>query len=414
VTANDRKLLPLWALCGGVALVLGGLRLIQESRQYDAAALVRCNWGLTNEPAVTSYGGPDISTDLELIRSEAVLKKAVALLDSDSAWPGQIKPGAGSEVAEVRHMLLPRRVGQTNIIEIAASSPDPAQAAAVANAVAAAFAAFRQSEWREERFAISNALVVEVEKLGPGIADAEARLRQTGGLSDEADPSASSPASQAAPSATQPADDKLNIEREAQLVANQNLLASLDALNPVRRRSALSLLISDTALANFTQQLAAAQARLTAIQLDPKATAADIASQQDAVAALQRQADARADQLVFEIKSRVESLKADLDAARAKRDAALRQASDRAAAVRQSAEVANELAGLKRDRAEVQRRMDAETAAAGLTQVEILERAVPSAPIGGSLIQTAWGAIAVGVALAVSSLILLIRRQPAT
>ena len=58
--------------------------------------------------------------------------------------------------------------------------------------------------------------------------------------------------------------------------------------------------------------------------------------------------------------------------------------------------------------------MDAETAAAGLTQVEILERAVPSAPIGVSFIHAAWGAIAAGVALAVSSLILLIRRQPAT
>ena len=304
-------------MCGGAASSsLGGLRLIQESRQYDAAALVRCNWGLTNEPAVTSYGGPDISTDLELIRSEAVLKKAVALLDSSPAGPGQLKPGALSEVAELRRMLLPRRVGQTNIIEIAARSPDPLQAAAVANAVAGAFADFRQTEWRNERFAISNALAAEVEKLNPGIADAEARLRQTAGVTDDPNPSVPSPAPQAASSASQPADEKLNIEREAQLVANQNLLASLDALSPARRRSALSLLVSDAALASFSQQLAAPpSARLTTMRLDPKAAAADVASQQDAVAALQRQADARADRLVSQIRSRVESLKADLDAA---------------------------------------------------------------------------------------------------
>jgi uncharacterized protein involved in exopolysaccharide biosynthesis len=401
---NDRKLPPLWALCGGVALLVGGFRLVQESRQYDAAALVRCNWGLTNEPAVTTYGGPDISTDLELIRSEAVLRKAVALLDSNVPGTIQLNPADQSEVAAVRRMLSPRRVGETNIIEIAVRGPDPDQAAAVANFVADAFADFRQTEWRNERFASSNALATELEKLNPGIADAEARLLKTGVPADDSNP----------PSATQPPDDKLNIEREAQLAANQNLLASLDALSPARRRNALSLLVADTALQHFAQKLAAAQARLTTMQLDPKTTTADIASQQDAVAAIERQEDGRADRLVTEIKSRVVSIRADLDAARAERDAALKEASDRAAAIRQAAEVESELAGLKRDRDEVQRRMDAETAAVGFSQVEIIEPAVPSRPLGSSVVHGAWIAIAAGVALTILSLILLIRRQPAT
>ncbi len=399
VRGTERKIWALPGLAAGLGLVILGFGLIRGSGGYEAQALVRCNWGHTNEPTHGGYGGPDITTDLELIRSEAVLDRALDTLKAKAGWTG--KSTAAEDRALLKGRLSLRQAGLTNVIVIAATGKDATEPAAIANAVAEAYAGFRQEQWMGECSSLSNACAGELQKLNPQIATNEDRLKQ---LNSEMDADAAS----AALSATND-----QAEAEAQLVSGERLLTSLNSLSARERRTVVPTVLPDPAMQSLVNDLTRAKVELTRLQAERSGSDAETVRQQELVGRLEQQAQIRADQLLAAMSRRVESLRLQIADAKAKADAARRAAADRAVKANEAADIDRELEGLRRNRDQLQSRISQAAESAKLPQVEAVQKAGQANTRPSTRRTGAWAVLVGGAALGIWSLLLLMGIQPA-
>lgn len=131
-------------LLAGVVLILGGLALgasgafhLIQPRVFQAATKI-----LVAKPSST--GGYDplfLKTEAERIQSPAVLTNVIAELDLKDGWGKKYNGGQRLSDWDVEHLLKVecQTVRNTDLIEITVRSEDPAEAAALANAVARSY-----------------------------------------------------------------------------------------------------------------------------------------------------------------------------------------------------------------------------------------------------------------------------------
>lgn len=104
--------------------------------------------GQTNSlPSEPGADNPQrMQTELEIIQSEAVLRKVVEELDLNTTWGRKYAGGAPLKTREsmmiLKGQLDPRPVRGTSLIEIKVFSDRPDEAARLANAITAAYAAY--------------------------------------------------------------------------------------------------------------------------------------------------------------------------------------------------------------------------------------------------------------------------------
>jgi len=99
---------------------------------------------------MASLRSPSTEVELESIESPEVMRKVVSTLGLDKAW-GERLDSSSEPLAEedavrlLRDHLKPNFKHGTNVIEVRASSDDPEEAAAIANAVVDAYQATRNA-----------------------------------------------------------------------------------------------------------------------------------------------------------------------------------------------------------------------------------------------------------------------------
>jgi uncharacterized protein involved in exopolysaccharide biosynthesis len=404
MTTSDRKLLALWILCAGAALVILSVNLLLTSNRFEARALVRCAWGVTNDTATAEGIDPRMILQIQVIRSRSILDQAFVRIEASPIHPAG---GNGSEALDLDDMIVPQCIYGTNLISITARANDPVLAAVVANAVADTFAGRCQAESQKETVTVSNTCVAQLQELDQSISATKERLRsarQAAGETKEAGHGGAS--TQSAPN-----DDGKEIDLEVRFVQSSNLLGSLQALKPAERPDALSRVINDPTLNALVKELGDARVRLAALEASSRTTAADLAAQRQMVASFEDRTDARASQLLAGMSDHVQALRRDLLEAKTEHETRLHEASDRAAALLRTTDIEHELTELSLKRNELEQRMRADPTDATLPQVEVVEHASPAPPINPALSAAAWAAGASGLALTCASLMLLMRRE---
>ena len=162
------KILGFTLLLAGLALCAAGLWLLLSPAQYRATARIKVEpevidiARLRND--IAGLGGPArdpsvydpyfIQTEIEVIQSEAVLRKAVEFLRLNAEWGEKYAGGNPLKTVEsiklLRHRVAAYVVPSTlYLIEIRATSEDPAEAAKIANATAEAYMKYRVEERRQ-------------------------------------------------------------------------------------------------------------------------------------------------------------------------------------------------------------------------------------------------------------------------
>jgi Mg-chelatase subunit ChlD/Tfp pilus assembly protein PilE len=130
--------------------------------------------------ADTLYDPYFIQTEFETIQSDRVLGRVVKDLNLDQKWAKGGRAGGGlstnEAIAKLKTMLDLKPVKNTSNIEIGAKSDKPSEAAEIANAVARAYADYRQEARRKLTIGGISALKEQLVQQRQEIASAEAEV----------------------------------------------------------------------------------------------------------------------------------------------------------------------------------------------------------------------------------------------
>jgi capsular exopolysaccharide synthesis family protein len=152
--------------------VLGGVAAAgfadQQTRQYRATADTLLQSGSPAASILSPSGGPadltpaDVATQIQVATSAPVQQAVAAKLH---------EPAPPVGVSEI---------GQTNVIQIAATNPDPAVAAKVANAYANAYVDFRRNQDVNAALSAESALQAQLNSVQAQIASLQAAASSSG------------------------------------------------------------------------------------------------------------------------------------------------------------------------------------------------------------------------------------------
>jgi Mg-chelatase subunit ChlD len=169
----------LWGRIGG-ALSGNVERVARVNVQRESTDMAGVSGAQSFQPA----GAVDpyfMQTEYEIVRSEAVLGKAVDALKLDEAWgknksSGKLKKEEAIALLKQRLEINPVR--NTSLLEIRAKSDNPEEAAQIANAVADAYRDYRLERNRGKMEQGIAALKQEMDKQQKELHDAEAEVER--------------------------------------------------------------------------------------------------------------------------------------------------------------------------------------------------------------------------------------------
>jgi uncharacterized protein involved in exopolysaccharide biosynthesis/Zn-dependent protease with chaperone function len=153
----------------GAVLIILGACLFVMPKTYRAMARVKIERNFSNasqnDGVAQSNGSFDpyfIQTELEVIQSEFVLGRVVALLNLANAWSEKYgngtSLGSGEVVGMLRNRVELRAVPNASIVQISACSDNPTEAASIANGIAEAYRDCRLETSRQFTLAAMSAL----------------------------------------------------------------------------------------------------------------------------------------------------------------------------------------------------------------------------------------------------------------
>ncbi len=154
--ATMREVSGLVVMVFGLLIILLGVRLLMLPAIYPAVARIKVERdvagiiGETNGGLLMGTYDPDfLQTEFEVIRSTQVLAEVVDTLDLTQAWAQNRGNGnplrRSAAIAKLRHGIELRPVRNTSMIEIQAAAEKPDEAAMLANSVAQVYRAQRNS-----------------------------------------------------------------------------------------------------------------------------------------------------------------------------------------------------------------------------------------------------------------------------
>ncbi|MCL4788285.1 MAG: hypothetical protein KJ070_16075 [Verrucomicrobia bacterium] len=376
-------------------LVFGATAVITFLLPETYASVVR----IKIEPAAATSGQPTlpatgwaydpylIQTEFEILQSSSVLGEVVKRLGLSAKWAGDREEGKALPIPEAIQLLAARvevrPVRNTSLIEMRAFSPDPSEAAAIANTVAEVYHYQRVEKRRQlvqDGIAILEKQFQEHEQKIHSAQLEVDQLREALGISGfDAAAGASTPTLEA--ETTRQLQGQL-ITAETALAREQTTLRELAKLSVEQRRDAIQTTIgSDGELVTLLNEHHLARQRLTALQKDYSAESP-----------VCQNAMALADETARRIEQRVEGMMTGLRARVAVQQAAVETMkglleTSRAADIEKAKrnrpfhEASLRLEELKRARSVLDLKLSSERLNAALPQtalVEIIDRASPS------------------------------------
>jgi len=140
----------------GFAIGIPGILMLVAHDHYQATTRIKVIRSNADPEPPNGYdGGYDpyfIQTEFEIIKSDPILTNVIAKLHLDEEWARRYNYGRKLEMSEVtglmRQSLVIQAVPNTMLIDISFVSEDPAEAASVANEIAAAYTDLR---WKQQQ-----------------------------------------------------------------------------------------------------------------------------------------------------------------------------------------------------------------------------------------------------------------------
>jgi polysaccharide biosynthesis transport protein len=246
-------------------------------KSYASSAKIKIE---NDNPDIKSFtetgysGGYDpffIATEFEVIQSEIILGKVVALKNLNVEWGKKYANGTPLKPSETMDILRKRMdlrpVRSTKLIEIRVYSEDPVEAAALANAIADAYKDYRLELIRQKSLAGIKALEDKYDEQQAKVLKVQAeldQLRKELGISD-ADAAGSSP-SRSLEDETLRSYERMRTESENFAIARENQLSQLRPLSTEELRQVLPTIVPDSTLSDLLGQLNTAEQRVVAMR----------------------------------------------------------------------------------------------------------------------------------------------------
>jgi beta-lactamase regulating signal transducer with metallopeptidase domain len=271
----------------GCVLTVAAIWLLNCPAIYQAAALIRVNPALALQNAATDATGSAglyypyfLQTECLVIRSPAVLDGVIRSLGLTETWSQRHKSGDKSAGAEALRLLKTRLslqpVPSTSVIEIQASDSDPAEAARIANAVAASYKEYRLDQRRksfrdaldmlEGRFSEQEQ---KVRKAQAAVDHLRVELKVPDAVVSENMPTL---VSENTPTVILTAEalrhiEGLRIEGQAEYIKQKTLVDQLEKLDPKDLAATIPTIgVQDNQLAQYLDSLALADQKLIALE----------------------------------------------------------------------------------------------------------------------------------------------------
>ena len=277
--------------------------------------------GDTPSSAYMSYDAYFIQTEFEIMQSEKVLGRVIESLDLNNKWGTRYNGGTPLKTEDTMQLLKQRMSlspeRNTTLIDITVYSEDPADAAKVANGIAAAYQEYR---WGLRNTNMVRGIAVYDKEFHDEEDSIQAVQTNVDRLRKELKITDINPQSPG-PSPTLSQEQLSNLKNQQielgkefmQMNVQLTELQSLQATNPVELRDVLPTLVGDTALSDLLTRLHQTEQSLAVLKVDYSTNYPDVMRQQKLADELNTEIDARVKGVMVSMASKVKSLKASLD-----------------------------------------------------------------------------------------------------
>jgi beta-lactamase regulating signal transducer with metallopeptidase domain/uncharacterized protein involved in exopolysaccharide biosynthesis len=253
----------------GCVFVLSALWIFNRPALYETAALIRLNPSLalaavttdSNSGTAAAYFPYFLQTECLVMRSPAVLKRVAQSLRLGEA---------AAVLNSLRARLEVRPVPSTSAIEIRAADSDPAQAARIANALAAVYRDYRvqknENSVRENMESLETSVAAQEDQ----VRKAEAKMNGIRSQSKASDAVVldGEPVVQLSAESLRHI-EALRIEAEAEYVKEKTLLDQLGTLESNKLAETIPAIgVQDNQLNEYMQALALVDQKLIALQAE--------------------------------------------------------------------------------------------------------------------------------------------------
>lgn len=309
----------------GSVLILTGLCLMLEFPVYRSVARVRIEpptpW-TTSHPSgnwPSSYDPYLLQTEIGVICSPPVLQQAADSLKLGEAWTQRshslAKLTEPEVLARLRKCVSVRPVRNTMLLEVQALDDNPAESAAIANAVVKAYQQYRQEQALRSAnvrsVALKQLMALEDKKTAQAREHVEA-LRAELNIPPSLDANDDAPTVQMTGEMLRRL-ESLRIEYQAEYTRQKTLLEQLKQMKPDDLPQALPTAVGDPMLTSLLEQSSLAEERLSGLKIEfgPENTEVRKASSQ--LKDLREKIVARTQGIMLGLQAKVESMKMSID-----------------------------------------------------------------------------------------------------
>lgn len=268
-----------------------------------------------------------IATEFELIQSQLILGKVIALLNLNVEWGKKYAGGEALKTSETVEMLKRRidlrPVRNTKLIEIRVYSENPNEASKLANAIAEAYRDYRKEDRRQLTLGGIEALEArfqEQETKVSKVQDEADRLRNALGISD-LDAQGSGP-SASIEAVTLRNIEGQRIESKIRYIKNEKLISKLRPLSMEELRQVLPTTIADSTLNELLGQFNMAEQRLVVLATDYKPDHPTYIQAKELVNTVNQQINNRVNGIMVGVENQVDISKAEVEELKATVDEA--------------------------------------------------------------------------------------------
>src|ERR1044071_5094375 len=283
--------------------------------------------GLAERQYASSYDPYFIQTEFEVIQSEMILSKVISDLDLNKEWGKKFANGETLKTTETIALLKERMdlwpVRNTSLIEIRVFSDRRAEAAKIANAVAAAYKNHRLQQRLQMSHGGIDALEERFKNQEKDIDIAQTNLsylREKLQIPD-AVVNADGPAMLLSAETLRKVKSK-EIESMTELVGQESMLNSLKQMKPAQLIQALPTTVNDQILTTLLESLTLAEQTLVTKSKDYGDKNSEIIKLNDQIADLKTKINARVEGIMSSLDAKVTALRKSLEGLKGEVDTA--------------------------------------------------------------------------------------------
>jgi polysaccharide biosynthesis transport protein len=308
-----------FAAFGGLLTVaVAYLYLVLTPKSYQATTKLKLeqrDWVSTNK-LHNPYDPRIIPAEYQLIKSDAILGKAIENLQLGDLWGKRYKHGVPLKTNESLALLRTKTeiqmIPQSTVIQIRVTSEEPEETAKIGNEISRVYRDYRQAERKAVSAEKLGALKKQWLEQSQKLAEAEDTLKK---LRFEIQMSqATNPVIVLDSNGLQSLQHK-RIQIESDYVQQQNLLNVLKSMNHEKLRQVLPTMVTNQFFDGLLDQLTKAEAELAFSKTNSAPDSLETKHAVITVSELNKRVEAMLDTILTQKAAEVDSIKAELDKA---------------------------------------------------------------------------------------------------